>query len=108
MKHLLAQNLQIGGQNFKGPLDPNLNTIGDVVNTVVFNFLIPISAVILLFVFIWGGYDFLLSQGSPDKIKSGRAKIVTGLIGFVLILMAFTFAKLGAYIFGLGNGVLGN
>ena len=83
-EQLLAQSLQISGQTIEGPLD---------------------SAVILFIVFIWGGYDFMMSGGSPDKIKSARAKITAGLIGFVLLIAAFVIVRLASYIFGLGSTI---
>ncbi len=104
MNRLLAQ-LTIGNEKINSPLDPKLQTVGDVVGRIT-NFLIPIGAVILLFVLIWGGYDFMLSQGSPDKIKSARLKITTGLIGFVLMVFAYIITKFVANIFDLGGGLM--
>lgn len=77
-------------------------TLGDLINRVM-NFLIPIAGVILFLIIIWGGYDFLMSGGEPDKIKSGKAKITSGLIGFGLLLFAYVAAKLVGFIFGLGS-----
>ena len=76
MHNYLAQKICIGTQCVVGAL-PNsgpgrINTLADLVNRVV-QFLIPLGAVILLLVFIWGGYDFMMSQGSPEKIKSAQA-----------------------------------
>lgn len=102
---LLAQSLQISGQTIEGPLDSSLNNLGAVVNRVVGSLLIPVAAVILFIIFIWGGYDFMMSGGSPDKIKSARAKITAGLIGFVLLIAAFVIVRLASYIFGLGGTI---
>lgn len=105
MKHLLAQNLQISGQPIQGPLDASLNNLGDVVNRVVTSLLIPVAGAILLVVFIWGGYDFMMSEGDPAKIKSARAKITAGIIGFIILICAFVVVRLVSYIFGLGNSI---
>ena len=102
---LLAQHITIGGQTIVGPLGNNMNSVGDVVGRVT-TFLIPLSAVILLFVLIWGGYDFMLSQGNPEKIKGARAKITAGIIGFVLMVFAFIITRLIAAIFNLNGGIL--
>ncbi len=105
---LLAQ-LKIGNETIDSPLvDKNGNqysNLGQIIGAVT-NFLIPIGAVILLFVLIWGGYDFMLSQGSPDKIKSARAKIVSGVVGLILMVFAFIIAKLISTIFDINGGVL--
>lgn len=99
----LAQSFNIGGQTIEGPLDPKFNSLGSLV-TEVLKFLVPLAGVILLFVLIWGGYDFMMSQGNPEKIKSAQAKLTTGIIGFVLLLVSFLMAKLISTIFGLGAG----
>ncbi len=98
----LSQSLNIGGQIIQGPLDTRLNTVGDIVNRVM-QFLIPLAAIILLFVIIWGGYDYMLSQGNPEKYKSAQAKIFTGIIGFVLLILAYFIVKVIATIFGVSG-----
>ena len=104
--HLLAQQFKINGVAIQGPMDNKYSTLGAVINRVVGSFLIPIAAVILFIIFLWGGYEFVISQGSPEKIKSGRAKITAGIIGFVLLIAAYVIVKLLAFIFGLGTGII--
>ena len=103
MKTLLSQNISINGQNLKGPL-VGINNLGDLVNKLIL-FIFPLAAVILLFVLIWGGYDYMLSQGNPEKIKGAQAKITTGIIGFVLLTLSYLGVKLIGTIFGLGGGI---
>lgn len=95
----LAQKINVGGQPIEGPLK-GINNLADVVNKVI-EIMIPIAGVILLFVLIWGGYDYLLSQGNPEKIKSAQGKITTGIIGFVLLIISYLMVNLIAKIFGL-------
>ena len=101
---MLAQKINIGGQQIKGPLE-NINTVGDLINRLL-SFLIPFSGIILLFVLIWGGYDFLMSEGAPDKIKSAQAKITAGLIGFFLLIFAYFLVKIIVFIFGIDTKIL--
>jgi len=102
MNNLLAQNLCVNGSCFQGPLDPTVPwTVGSIVNLVYNMFLIPLASVILLFVLIWGGYDYLLSQGAPDKIKSAQAKITSSIIGFALLVLSFFIVQLISKILGL-------
>lgn len=108
MHKYLTQKVCIGGQCVEGPLPTGpggINTISDLVNRVV-QFLIPLAAVILLLVFIWGGYDFMMSQGSPEKVKSAQAKLTTGIIGLILLLLAYAIVRLISSIFGLGGGII--
>jgi ABC-type uncharacterized transport system permease subunit len=97
--HLLSQDLQIDGQIISGPLDPSVKDLGSVINKLV-SFLIPFAAVILVLIFMWGGYDFLMSQGSADKLKAAKAKITAGIIGFVLLILAYFITNLFASLFG--------
>jgi len=104
MKPNLAQSINIGGQPITGPLQ-GINSLGDVVNRVML-FLVPLAGIILLFVFLWGGYDLMMSQGAPDKLKAAQGKIVTGLIGFILLVAAYLIVRLIATIFGFGGGII--
>jgi TRAP-type C4-dicarboxylate transport system permease small subunit len=104
MNNILAQNVKIGTQTVQGPL-VGITSLGDLVNKIT-SFLIPISLVIVFFVFIWGGYDFMTSEGDAAKVKSARAKITSGVIGFVLLISSYLIVRLIATIFGLDNGLL--
>lgn len=98
---LLTQNIEINGNSIEGPLK-GINTIGDLINKLL-PFFIGIAGIILLFVFIWGGYDLIMSQGDANKVKSAQAKITTGLIGFILLLLSYFITSLVSRIFGLGG-----
>lgn len=104
MKNLFAQSLNLGSQTIEGPLDSSINSLGAVV-TKGLNFIMPMAGVVLLFVLISGGYDYMISQGSADKMKSAQAKITSGIIGFILLIMSFLITRLIAFIFGLGGGI---
>lgn len=101
---MLAQNINIGGQSISGPLE-NINTVGDLINRLL-SFLMPLAAIILLLVLIWGGYGFLMSGGQAEKIKSAQAKITTGLIGFFILIFAYLIVKIIAFVFGINSGIL--
>lgn len=113
MNNYLAQELQIGINMSPGaPTVPPINgplvgikTLGDVVNKGI-DFIMPFGAIILFFVLVWGGYDFLLSRGNPEKIKGAQAKLTTGIVGFILLVSSYFIVKLLAKIFGLDNGIL--
>jgi len=102
MKYL-AQQIKINNQAIEGPLA--FNTLGEVISRVVNVFLIPIASVILLLVFIWAGYDLMMSGGNPEKIKSARAKITTGIIGIVLLVLSFFIVRVVEMIFGIRSGI---
>lgn len=102
----LAQSMNINGTSLQGPLDPQIKDVGSLVSRVL-SFILPLAGVVLLFVFIWGGYDFMMSQGNPERIKSAQAKITSGIIGFFILVTAYLVVRVIATIFGLGStGIL--
>ncbi|NTU46210.1 hypothetical protein HGA88_01145 [Candidatus Roizmanbacteria bacterium] len=107
MHNLLAQQFTINNQRISGPLNINGNknpSLADIISAIT-NFMIPFAAIILLLVLIWGGYNFMMSQGNPEKVKSAKAKITTGLIGFILLIVSYVIVSLVSMIFGLGKGL---
>ena len=100
----LAQSINLGGSTIEGPLK-GIDTLGDLV-TKMLGFILPLAGVVLLFVLIAGGYDFMMSQGNPEKIKSAQAKITTGIIGFFILAASFLIVRVISAIFGLGGGLI--
>ena len=105
----LAQSLNISNEGgtstqIKGPLDDSVSTLGGII-TKALGFIIPMAGIILLFVLISGGYDYMMSQGNPEKIKAGQGKITAGIIGFALLIASFLIIRLIAFVFGLGGGI---
>lgn len=105
---LLAQSVKFMDQSIKGPLEANgrpIENLGQLVSRIL-QFMLPLAGIILLIVLIWGGFDFMMSQGNPEKIKGAQAKITTGLIGFALLIFSYMIVRLLAYIFNLQTGII--
>ncbi len=96
--------ITVSGQRICNPL-VGFTNIGDIINNVV-PFVISIAGIILFFVLMWGGFDYVTSQGSPEKLKGANAKITAGVIGFVLLVLSFFITRVLAYIFGVGQGII--
>lgn len=105
IKTVLAQNVNIGGMTIKGPLDSSYNNIASVINNVV-PFVIALAGIILFLILMWGGFDYVTSEGSPEKLKKANAKITAGVIGFVLLILSFLITRILAYVFGIGQGII--
>lgn len=110
----LAQQVRLpnptpGGADIilEGPLRPELASagVGGIISMLL-SVLYAVAAVIVFFLFVWGGFDILTSGGNAEKTKSGSAKITSGVIGFVLLIMAFFITRLVAFIFGLDTSFL--
>ena len=100
----LAQQIRIGNTDIKGPL-VGISTLNDLIG-VITSFIYPLASVILLFVLIWGGYDFLMSRGDTEQVNAGKAKITAGIIGFVLLMLSYLITRILGFITGTGEGIL--
>jgi len=108
MKYL-AQALNISNEGgtptqIQGPLDESVSSLGGII-TKALGFIMPMAGIVLLFVLISGGYDYMISQGNAEKMKSAQAKITSGVIGFILLIASFLITRIIALIFGLGEGI---
>lgn len=78
--------------------DDSCNPTTDAANSVVLilfaamDILLYIGGFIAAFYIIYGGYQFILAQGSPDKISSARQTILNAVIGLVILLVASQIA----------------
>lgn len=61
-------------------------------NTVVSFFLgilIFAAIIIALFYLIWGGIDWITSEGNKQKVETARTKIFMSLIGLIIVFLTF-------------------
>lgn len=61
--------------------------IGAILLAIV-EILLRLGAIVAVFFVVWGGIQYVLSQGSPDKTKDAKDTIVNALIGVVLVMFA--------------------
>ncbi len=90
-------------QTLTNPLGTtNINVvIGRIVKA-----LLGISGAIALLMFVWGGFQWLISQGSPDKVKKGKDTLIWASIGLAVIFAAYTLVS--AVIAALSSGNVPN
>ncbi len=62
--------------------------IGSILNVVYL--VIGIIAVIMIII---GGISYATSQGDPGKVKKGKDTIMYGIIGLVIVLLAFAITN---------------
>lgn len=103
MNAVFAQEIHVVGTKIRGPL-VKINNLADVI-TVTLSFILPFAGILLFFYFVWGGFDFMLSNGEPEKIQAGKDKIRAALIGFFILIMSLLIVRLVSYIFKLGGGL---
>ncbi len=47
------------------------------------------AAIVLIFMLLWGAWDWLISEGEKEKLQNAQRKIISALIGIVLFAIAF-------------------
>ena len=52
-----------------------------------------IAGVVLIFMLLWGGWDWLTSEGEKEKIDSARKKLINATIGILLFAIAFAIIE---------------
>lgn len=52
-----------------------------------------LAAVILVFMIIWGAFDWLISEGDKEKIQGAQKKIINAIIGIILFSIAFAILR---------------
>jgi hypothetical protein len=66
-----------------------------------------VGAVALLF-FVIGGFMFVLSGGSSDKIEKGKSMIIGSIIGLVIVFSSYLIIQFVLTSMGFSKGLDGN
>lgn len=48
-----------------------------------------VAAIVLIFMILWGAFDWITSEGDKEKLQSAQRKIINAIIGIVLFGIAF-------------------
>lgn len=78
---VFAQGLVNEGANPIAELDP---IIGNIISTII-----PVAGVVLFVILIIGGFLYLTAGGVPERVERAKKTITFGIIGVVLIALAF-------------------
>ncbi|GEM_PF-2458426 len=79
-------------------------TVATIVSGIV-NAVLGLSGIAFFVLFVWGGIQYLLSQGEADRVKNAKATLMSAAIGLVIIITAFALVK---FLFGTLGAVLGS
>jgi non-ribosomal peptide synthetase component F len=64
--------------------------------------LLGVTGALALLMFVWGGFQWLISGGSADRVKKGKDTLIWATIGLVVIILAYTLVS--AVVTGLTTG----
>lgn len=55
--------------------------------------MLGLSGTLALLMFVWGGMQWMISGGFPEKIKKGKDTLIWATIGLVVIFTAYTLVS---------------
>lgn len=96
-----AQTIQIERPTSDGKFIGYSDLGNFISNILVIAFVIAI--IIVLFMLIWGAYEWIVSGGDKEAVGKARGRIINALIGLAVLAVAFALANLGAQILGFPN-----
>jgi hypothetical protein len=62
--------------------------VGQIINTVL-----QLVGVILVALFVYGGFIWMTAQGEPDKVKKAKAVVSNAVVGMVIVFSAYSIAN---------------
>lgn len=89
-------NQELGKLGFKF----TSGTIGDIISALI-PYIFVVAGLILFGYLIWGGFEFLTSAGDPEKIKTAQSKLVSAIVGFVIIFASYWLVQILEVVLGI-------
>lgn len=66
---------------------------GTTTNYGLYDIILWVSMVLMLFWMIWGVFQYLFAGGNKEGLAKARSRITWAIVGFVIIIMAYTIQK---------------
>lgn len=98
MKDLALTIDQFG--EIKPPGDLKIFGINAIVQTFISLFFLAAILISLTYI-IWGGVDYMISEGDKQRIQAARHKFIFAIIGLVVVLLSFFTIGVVGDIFGI-------
>lgn len=76
------------------PLNGNARTLTELLNLILNNIVLPIGAIVIVFMIIYSGYLFVTARGSDEKIQTARRNFLYVIIGAAILLGAVVISNL--------------
>jgi len=107
MNHTLAQKLILPGSSdpVTGPLQSDAFiggkiTLGSILGSLM-QYILPIAGLGLLVIILISGFTLLTSAGDTKKMEKGKQTLTYGIVGFIIIFLAYWITQLLGIIFGI-------
>lgn len=74
---------------------------GENIIQLIISVLLTGAILLSLFYLIWGGYEWIRSEGDKEAIQTARYRIIYSVIGLVVAFFSFLLINLISYFFGV-------
>ena len=71
----------------------------------VLTILFGVAVLVVLFMLVWGAYEWITSGGDKEAVGKARSRILNALIGLAVLAVAFAIAVVAAQFLGFENGL---
>jgi hypothetical protein len=85
-----------------GMLEGGPNTLANIIG-VGFELLIIAAIILALLNIIWGGFNWIMSEGNKERIGKARERIVYSIIGLLVVFLSFLIINVIYWFFFKGN-----
>lgn len=92
IKELLATSIRDQVKTANGGSDAGDAPLMSDINAVI-NGIILAVGVVAVIVIIVGGVSYMTSQGDPSKVTKGKKIMITGIVGLLIVLLAFAIVN---------------
>ena len=69
----------------------------------VLTVLFTIAVLVVLFMLVWGAYEWITSGGDKEAVGKARGRILNALIGLAVLAVAYALAAVAAQFLGFNN-----
>ena len=75
-------------QNFLRGDPTGAGAIGKLLTNIIGLFY-AVAIIVLIFMIVWGAYDWMTSEGDKEKLSSAQKKLINAFVGILLFAVAF-------------------
>src|SRR3989344_1349190 len=109
MKKLIASLSFFVVAPFVASAGTSVSSLGDLLGVfmTIINALMPFIVALVVLFFIWGVFQFVMAAGDEEARKTGRDKMIFGIIGIFVMVSVWGLVNLLEGSFGVTRDVVG-
>ncbi len=81
-------------QEFIGTTDKTGAGAISAILTNLIRLIYSVAFIVLIFMILWGAFDWLTSEGDKEKLQNAQKKIIHAVVGIILFAIAFAVIQI--------------